>query len=391
MFNKNKFLKSLPALLVVGAVVIVGGLAALPGKKNAQDPTPPPPVNVEVMTLTAVPTYEDTFTLPAVVEPERTVKVAAEVAGRIDRLVLEEGRACTKGQELVVLNKDLLKAEYDRAKAQAEFDGWQRDRTKELVGQNAATQNELALTASRARASEAALRLSEEQLRRSVIVAPVDGILNRLPVEVGEYVTAGMPVAEIVNIGTVRVVVQVPEQDIQYLRIGQEADVLPDATSVTGPAGQIAYISEVADEMTRTTRVEIEVANAKGALRGGQVLRARLTRQVLHDVLMIPLQDVIPQEDGKSVYVAVDGKAEQRAVEIELKRNPALVLPGSQLKAGDQLIEKGKEYVSPGQAVRVVASVRQTPPGEASTQPQTTQPAPQSAPASQQEVTRASK
>ena len=171
--------------------------------------------------------------------------------------------------------------------------------------------------------------------------------------EVGEYVSPGDPVAEIVNIDEVKVVVDVPERDVQYLEVGQTVDVLLRNPVETTTAGKITYISELADAGTRTTRLEIMVDNRDHALRSGQIVRARLTRRVLEDVIMIPLGAVIPLENGKVVYLVRDGCAERREIELGfIKGRSVRVLRG--LEDGEQLIIVGQRYVGPGHPVAVV-------------------------------------
>ncbi len=124
----------------------------------------------------------------------------------------------------------------------------------------------------------------------------------------------------------------------------------PDERHLTG---QITYISALADQGTRTTRIEVLVDNHEHRLRSGQIVRARLTRRVLRDALLIPLAAVIPLEKGYSVYVVRDGQAELRQVELGLlKGRDVQVLSG--LAPGDELIVSGHRYVGPGQKVKVV-------------------------------------
>jgi multidrug efflux pump subunit AcrA (membrane-fusion protein) len=80
-----------------------------------------------------------------------------------------------------------------------------------------------------------------------------------------------------------------------------------------GPVwGEITYISELADSQTLTTRVELTIDNSEQAVRSGQIVRVRLTRRVLREVIMIPLEAVIPTEQGRFVYLAEGGRAAQR-------------------------------------------------------------------------------
>ena len=118
--------------------------------------------------------------------------------------------------------------------------------------------------------------------------------------------------------------------------------------------GQITFISELADERSRTTRVEVSVENPERLLRSGQIVRARLTRRTLKDVVMIPLASVIPLEDGKVVYLVEGDEARRRRIELDMdfiKGTDIRVLSG--LDGGEKLIVAGHRYVGDGQKVIV--------------------------------------
>jgi len=189
-------------------------------------------------------------------------------------------------------------------------------------------------------------------------------VLNRVPVEVGEYVSPGMAVAEIVEIDTAVVVADVPEQDIHHLRVGQSEEIEVDSLGGRRLTGKIRYIGELADPRARTTRVEIEVPNTDRLLRSGQIVTVVLLRDILEDVILIPLDSVIPLEKEYRVHVVEDGKAQPRTVELGFfKGRSVRVLSG--LRAGERLIVEGHHYVSAGQPVRLRSPVG----GEAATSP----------------------
>ena len=99
--------------------------------------------------------------------------------------------------------------------------------------------------------------------------------------------------------------------------------------------------------------MEILVDNARRALHSGQIVRVRLRRRVVRNVIMVPLAAVIPLEDGRAVYVVENGTAQRRDVELGFWRGRSVqVLSG--LKAGEKLIIRGHQYVASGQAVKVV-------------------------------------
>ena len=345
-------LKLLIALAAVAALAIVA--LGINGRKEEGPPTEAPPVNVRVMTVSAVPSLPDTFTLPAVVEPNQIVTISAEVAGRIEWIGPKEGASVKTGDLLIRLNTDLLQAEFERVQAQAKYDQTEFDRKKGLVQGGAAPDRDLDEAAMKLAISKAQSVEVGARLERTRIVAPLAGVLNDLPVEVGEYVQAGTPVAAIVNTRTVKVVVEVPERDVPFFSKGETADVLVGPKGrETSVQGTITFISELADLQTRSTRMEITLANEDGLLRSGQIVRVRLTRRILEDAIFIPLLAVIPMEGSKAVYVVESSKAERREVELDVIKGDSIQVT-SGLAPGDRLIVAGHRFVAPGQDVNVV-------------------------------------
>ena len=170
-----------------------------------------------------------------------------------------------------------------------------------------------------------------------------------------------MPVATIVDVETVKVVVDVPERDVHYLAVGQadKPDILVGSREGRRLTGEITYISEVADNLARTTRVEISVSNARDEkgrrpLRSGQIVKVVLTREVLDQAILIPLSSVIPLEDEHRVYIVNDSQAHERTVKLGFYRGNQVQVIGGDLAEGEKLIIRGQRYVAPNQTVRVV-------------------------------------
>jgi len=345
----------LAAAVVLGAAFVTGGCK---NKKN-QPPAKVKRVNVTVRTVEPIGEFVDTFFLPGVVEPNRVVQVCAEVASTIERFDCQEGVSYKAGKELIYLNTELLKPEHDRASVQQNFDKADLARVRKLHGRGLATLTEMDQANARWLTSKAAFAAADAKLRRAVIKAPISGVLNRLPKEEGEYVSPGECVAEIVDIDTAKVVVQVPERDVPFLKKHRKEDIFAGPNDGRRLVGEIKYISELAHPQALTTRVEIEVKNTppagpdgKRPLRSGQIVRVRLTRRILTDLIMVPLAAVIPLEKGHAIYVVEDGRAVRRDVALGLiKGDRVRVVDG--LRAGDRLIVSGHQYVGPGQEVDI--------------------------------------
>ena len=347
-FRRN-VLKAVIAAVAIAGVVLVGRLP----EQDREPPTaPPPPVNVTVM---AVPSEDivDTIELPAVVEPNRVVTVSAEFEGRIEQIPCKEGCEVRAGHLLVQLNADLIGPAVEIAKAQVDRDQIEYDRMKRLVDDDATSRRDLDDATTKLAISKAQLEEVTARLERTRILAPLDGVLNDLPVEEGEYVLVGAAVAEIVETNVVKVVVEVPERDIIFFEVDRQAEILVHTRDGDKWLdGNITFISELADQQTRSTRMEITVANEQGLVRSGQIVSVKLTRRVLKDAVMIPLLAVIPMEEGNAVYVVNSTEAKRQTVELGIIKGDRVQIK-SGLKSGDRLIIAGHGFVAPGQEVNI--------------------------------------
>jgi membrane fusion protein (multidrug efflux system) len=339
----------------LAAVAGIAVVWAMPSKKQETKPQDAPPVNVVIQMVVAEPTFADTFDLPAVVEPNRIVRVSAEVAGRIVQIGPSEGSKVRTGDLVIRLDEDLVRPQFETAQAQLKRDQIEYERMADLVKKDATSKKDLDDATTRLAVSKASLDEIQARLDRTRIVAPTSGVLNDLPVEEGEYVQPGTPVAEVVDTDTVKVIVDVPERDIAFFAKGQVTQVLVDVKGQERSLeGWISFISELADSRTRGTRVEIRLTNPDGLLRSGQIVKAHLTRRVLKDAILIPLLAVIPMEDHKAVYVVDPNQVAQRVkVGLGLLKGDRIRVT-SGLQAGDRLIVSGHRFVAPGTKVHVV-------------------------------------
>ncbi|MDT8303619.1 MAG: efflux RND transporter periplasmic adaptor subunit [Sedimentisphaerales bacterium] len=342
------------AAIILVAITVLTAVTKIPPRKRTAPLTEVAPVNVTVMPVIAQPQLADSFDLPAAIEPNRIVTVSAEVEGRIEKIPCEEGDAVKSGDLLIQINADLIRPFFEVAKEQVKRDQIEFERMDNLVKDNATSQRDLDDARTKLAISKSNLDEVSARLERTRIYSPIAGRLNDIIVEEGEYVQVGAPVAQVVDNDTVKVVVDVPERDISFFSIGQEARVVvnvrgDDITLV----GKISFISELADIQTRSTRIEISLDNKKRFLRSGQIVIVRLTRRIIENAVMIPLLAVIPMEDSKAVYVVNSEEAQRRQVDLGFIKGDNVHIK-SGLEPGDRLIVAGHRFVAPGQKVNVV-------------------------------------
>jgi len=349
------FIRNIIKLVIVfAAIFAITLIGKIPKKDTTTEASEAPPVNVKVMKISLKDEFADTFKLPAVVEPNRIVTISSEIDGRIESIPVTEGTIVKKGDLLVKLNTDLLEPQYAMAESQVKRNEIEYTRMANLVKDEATAQSDLDDAKTNLDISKAQFNEIKTRIERASIYAPTSGVLNMIPVEEGEYIGPGTPVAEIVDNDIVKVVVDIPERDISFFNIGKTADVYIDFKGnerVLG--GDITYISALADNLTRSTRIEITLPNEEKCMHSGQIVSVVLTRQILNDVIMIPLSAVIPMENGNAVFIANSTTAKRRDVEIGIIKGDEVQIK-SGLEKGDDLIISGHRFVVPGQKVQII-------------------------------------
>jgi len=202
--------------------------AAVGGCKEDLPPKEVAAVNVAVQIIEPLPELHETIRLHGITQPNRIVRVAAEVAGRVEEVLVEEGANIDCGEPnnvIVRLNTDLLQAELDRYRSEAQFNQRDYERLQAAHEKGVATQMEVDLARMKYETARAMERSAATTRERCTIRAPIRGTLNRLPVEKGEYLQPGTPVAEIVDLETIKVAIDVPERHAHFLKLQDRAVV----------------------------------------------------------------------------------------------------------------------------------------------------------------------
>ena len=120
-------------------------------------------------------------------------------------------------------------------------------------------------------------RKAEVRLRLTQVRSPIDGVVTRTGYHVGEFVRAAatggsVPLFTIIQTGKVRIVVQVPDRDASYLDKGDPATFRArNAQGGREYTGKISRMAVAEDPSTQTLRAEIDLDNADGRLRPGQL------------------------------------------------------------------------------------------------------------------------
>lgn len=284
-------------------------------------------------------------------EPARTVTLKAETGGRVDQVLVERGAYVKRGSELVRIDVRDRDAQLERARAEVRAAKLRYEAEQKLQNESFASETRLAEAQAQYEAAQAELRRIEVDLANTRITAPFDGAVQERLVEIGDYVAPGDPVATFVEVDTLIVTGSVAETERANLEIGSRAS----AKLITGQeaVGKLRYIAPVADESTRTFRIELEVPNPDRALPAGVTAEIELPagETLAHRISPAILA---LDENGEIGIKTINGDNTVEFTKVDIVKSSGEGIWISGLPEQADIIVVGQGFVRPGEKVTPV-------------------------------------
>ena len=199
--------------------------------------------------------------------PDRDTILRAETSGDVAEVLVAKGQDVSAGDVIARLDAanneaDANRAAEELARAQREYENAVQLLERGVATQDRVTQASATLASARAQATAV-----EQAAKALVITAPFDGRIETLDIDPGEFVSAGAEVGRLVDITPLTVAIQVSQQSLVLLEVGQPAIV----RFITGEEreGVVTFVGTSAASETRTFLAEIEVQNDDGAIPAG--------------------------------------------------------------------------------------------------------------------------
>src|SRR5215470_12951724 len=266
------------------------------------------------------------------VDPEKTSIV------RQARAVLDEARLSRERSRRLLEQSLIARAQDDAAEANLGVaEGRYHDAIEEVRNRQATLTQ---------RRSE--LDLARQQLTDTVLVSPFDGAVSVRQAAVGEYLTAGAPVATLVRTHPLRLRLPVPEREAVGVRIGQNVRLTVEGDA-TVYQGKVVRLSPIVQEQNRTLLVEAEVPNPNAVLKPGAFARAEIVTEGSQPVIRIPAASLVTFAGIEKVLAVRQGKIVEIRVQTGRRANDSIEIVAG-LNAGETVVlEPGN--LAPGQAV----------------------------------------
>ncbi len=266
------------------------------------------PTRVQVVLPTRASAVEAIYATGSV-EPTVMLPIAPRVAGTVAKIQTDEGSSVRKGQVLARLEDTDLKSTVDELTARARYAKEQFDRTEDLVHRGFVSPTELDRTRSELDAANASLMRAQTQRDFTALRAPADGVIIRRDGEVGQYFAAGQALFYLSCCAPLRVSVEVDEEDIVRVHIGQKVILRTDALAGRTLDGEVSQITPKGDPVARSYRVRIRLADPT-PLQVGMTVDANLIVAEHADAMLVPTAAVLDNH----VWLVREGRLHRQAV-----------------------------------------------------------------------------
>jgi len=298
-------------------------------------------------------TIEDIVSVIGVMAPLVTVSETVEQAGRISAVHFDKGDFVKEGDILISIQKDTYgfrreaaKAHYDKAKS--DFKRWEQLKSTGSVSEELLDEKETDMLAAKWTYELANLAYEQCEVKSSI-----SGYVQDRFIDKGEYVSPGDTIAEVKDLSSLKVEINIPEKDIFSVKFGEELTFTVDALDDQAFKGAVTFIAPEADRRTNTFKIELEYDNLQGTLKPGVIVRVRLKRKDFKDAIVVPLSALVVEKGYYIAYTAKDGEAVRNVARlVQIVDSQAVIDSG--LEVGDKLIVQGQRMVSDGTKVEIV-------------------------------------
>ena len=342
--SKNNLFRKLSISLIVISIFLfsLSKFGIISSKKSIA-------VNQSVVTLNDI---VETISATGKIQPQSEIKISADVSGEIVELFVKEGDDVMKGDLLLKIKSDIYLSVLERAEAslnsslanllmaEAQFQESQQNfnRNKKLLESEAISIADFEKIESQYKvsklnvesakyaiiSSEASVKEAKENLAKTKIYAPKNGTISRLNIEIGERVVgtaqmSGTEILSLANLNEMEVVVEVNENDILNVEIGDEVGIEVDALAnqnFKGKVSEIAnsadYVGISADQLT-TFKVKIEIVDVAN-FKPGMTATVDIITAKLNNALSVPIESITLRYDSVSdkkiecVFLILDDK-----------------------------------------------------------------------------------
>ncbi len=296
--------------------------------------------------------------LPSVgsITPTRGVVISAEVEGIIREIHFDSGESVKANDLLVQLDVEVDLAEAKALQAENELAVTTRDRLQRVVASNLGSRADLDEAQAQVDSTRARIEAKQAVINKKSVRAPFDGELGIRRINPGQYLAAGDPIIELVDLDPIYAEYTLPERYLGEISVGQEIKVTVAAWPGREFPGKISAISPNIQQSSRSVQVRAILDNPERLLHPGMFADVHTLLQQKAKVMTLPERAITYNPFGNSVFVVRDAqgnKAVERLQVVTGNVTDGRVEIVSGLEPGMEVVTDGHNKLRNGQPVTV--------------------------------------
>lgn len=309
-------------------------------------------VNVEITTLKTT-KFAEYVEVPGVIKADVAATISAEEAGVVKRILRDKGTSVRANETIIELDAAFLQESYRGAEAAYNAARERYERQKNLISEKAIAEQQFLDTKYAYQQAKSAFEGLKTRLEKTRITSPINGRIDARYVDLGEFISPGTAVVNIIKTDIVKVEAGIPERYISDVKMNSEAKVSVDILGDHIFTGKISFIGATIHPSNRTFPVEIKLDNPASELKPNMFTKLRIKRKEYPEGFVVPRDAMIETESGKAIFIARDNHAERKAVKvIAIDGNHALV--DGNFNFGDKIIIRGHRDLVAGEVINIL-------------------------------------
>ncbi len=360
------------SFILAGAVLVAGAACSGSPANTAPGASAGKPAVAVIAAPVVLGTFQNNVDVVGTLAPKFAADVKSEVTATVVEVYVTEWVPVRKGDRLARFDTTEMEAgiaalkaieaqsRVAESRATREYERAQQLQKYGLITPQAFDDAKSAVEAAEAATAAAAAQIKTAQARlaKSLLLAPMDGVVAFRGINVGDRVEnmgGNMPLFRIVNTRVLDLTVAVPSTRLADVKVGQAMEFTADALPGRTFTGKVMFINPELDAASRSAKVVAEVVNQDGALKGGMFAKGRIVISNRDGVLQVPreaLQNWNLDQKTAEVWVVKGEQVEQRTVGTGASAD-GIVEVVSGVQAGDQVVTRGGFNIRTGDRVAV--------------------------------------
>jgi membrane fusion protein (multidrug efflux system) len=284
--------------------------------------------------------------------PIQQTYISPKQNGYIKQIEFTEGQNVNKGQILIQLDDDVVQANLAADAAQMNFDLKVYRRYKSLLHAGGVSRERVEEALSTYQIAQAKVVQDQINLANTTLSAPFSGTMGANNIAVGQFVTAGQNLAQLIDQSKFRIEYTVPGNMAKQLQLGQPVKIMVPLAPPEIFTGTVTFIAPFIDPQSGTVTVHAVIPAPQVRILSGTFVQVTQSIGTKPHVLLVPEQSIVPSLGSYHVFTVVNGKAD--GIPVNLGNNHHGMVEITQgLKAGSVIVVTGAQNLKDGQTVSV--------------------------------------